>query len=113
MAFDLHFQKTFTLGFECISFWPLQVLISEIGSETEVEHALASSSKHGSSNQWEGRASKIAKLEAQLKHSVKNSDSSRSSSPKNHPVRGSGDGSSRQGSLTTNTPNTLQGNKRI
>ena len=95
---------------KCIFAWSLQVLISEIGSETEVEHALASSSKHGSSNQWEGRASKIAKLEAQLKHSmVKNSDSSRSSSPKNHPVRGSGDGSSRQGSLTTNTPNTLQG----
>ena len=109
MVFDLHFP-TFTLGFECISFFrPLQVLISEIGSETEVEHALASFSKHESSNQWEGRATKIAKLEAQLKHSMKNSDSSRSSSPKNHPVRGTGDGSSRQGSLTPNTPNTLQG----
>ena len=96
------------LHFFC--FGLLQVLISEIGSESEVEHALASfSSKRGGNNQsWEGRASKIAKLEAKLK-SLRNSESSRPGSPK-HPVRGTGDGSSRQGSLTPTTPNNLPGN---
>ena len=102
---------TTIIAFFC--FGLLQVLISEIGSESEVEHALASfSSKRGGSNQsWEGRASKIAKLEAQVK-SLRNSESSRPGSPK-HPVRGTGDGSSRQGSLTPTTPNNLPGNSLV
>ena len=89
-----YFQKPI-----CICF---QVLIKEIGSEKGVQRALKSESD------WEGRASMIASLKAQLdklKHAAvaaaANSDHSPSSSPK---LRGTGDGSSRQGSLTpTNT----------
>ena len=51
---------------------------------------------------WQGRASKIASLQAQLESlKLSGSSGSGSSSPKFHgPIRGNGDGSSRQGSLT-------------
>ena len=73
-----------------------QVLLSELGSEDELNKALHSELP----SDWEGRALQIKNLKIQLENLKTASESSRSSSPKLNPVRGTGDGSSRNGSLT-------------
>jgi hypothetical protein len=90
-----------------LTFVIFQVLISELGSEKELEKALEGEG----AIDWEGRSSLIAKLQAQLDNHQ--CSESRPNSPYNKLSlphhRGNGDGSSRQESLTpmTNLENSL------
>ena len=81
--------------------------MGEIGTEDDVNKALHSDP---TKNNWEGRATQIANLKAQLgqlKTAIHNSESG-SDSPKLNPIRGTGDGSSRNGSLSPATSDQSQ-----
>ena len=83
-----------------------QVLLSELGTEDEVNKALHSDP---TKNNWEGRAVQIANLKAQLDQlKIAHNLESGSDSPKLNPIRGTGDGSSRNGSLSPATSDQSQ-----
>ena len=81
--------------------------MGELGTEDEVNKALHSDP---AKNNWEGRATQIANLKAQLDQLLKtaHNSESESDSPKLNPIRGTGDGSSRNGSLSPATSDQSQ-----
>ena len=85
--------------------------MGELGTEDEVNKSLHSDPTKN--NNWEGRATQISNLKSQLdqlKTTAHNNSESgfESDSPKLNPIRGTGDGSSRNGSLSPATSDQSQ-----